>query len=896
MNGAKKARHTKNMKALIGANEQPKWNDPQANPEQLAKQAKKVPKTYMNPNLPLSALALGAANYPLYVEQNPVLGLLQLENPVTFRDIQVNLSYAWTVKMEATLSDAHKRLYAADCAEHVLPIFRKFNDQDASLVNAIEAARDYANKPTPYITKLVEAGVDISNLLWKMTGGSFKPVAMDQFACCAAMNCISPQIKVVQAAPKNALWAVREAAIYLLRTGAFTGPQMVKQGSLAMDEERLWQANRVRHYYSLEHPEYQPDLNLVGATSPFSIEDQSKNPSRRQLMAPAYSKSSLSHREAIGSLLPKGRKLPYLGQCDRIRCQGAQAEHFWQEMMRNKVPVSIKALEAACDVSAILDEGEKLQDFVAKNDHGYFKSQVKGQPVWFVSSAGFEFIFAEKGPSTSTIGGKSKWDDPKVEAKDLKRIAKKNPKAYVNPNMAFDDIVDGAHKFPWYVEQNPVLGLLELEDPYKFRLLKGALAVGWRSEGIQQLSEKTRRLLSVEFAEMVLPIFERMYPERMIPRDAIETAQRFANGRATIDELSDAHRAADNLITAYRKQLSSGKKLSIEDDEFFNSAAAYFAASAAFYASATRDNYPEATTSALEAALQAVSEQASAEYGSQGRTEAFIKQLMVQTNRIKELYAQEHPEFRLPPSTVGAKAKWNDASQDPKELKRLAKRNYKAYANPNMPFDELMKGARLAPWYVEQNPVLGLLALEDPGKQEILLEAIETGWKEAGMMELSLPHKRQFAIDCAERCLPLVEGELPKKKQARNAIQAARDYLEGKITKKELEEARQEALALAVWIENNPKMGHGTTSRATRAAAATALAEPQEYTAAMEASLLSIQAIIWSGNVRQDIKRAEELKWQVERIREYYALEHPDYQKPLIAGRVAKPRKKRAHG
>jgi len=89
-------------------------------------------------------------------------------------------------------------------------------------------------------------------------------------------------------------------------------------------------------------------------------------------------------------------RLSYLGQCDRLRRQGAVAERFWQEMMYNKRPVTLRELEATCDVSAILDEGERLQDFVDKNDHGYFRSEVNGQPVWFVSSAVFEFIFTAR--------------------------------------------------------------------------------------------------------------------------------------------------------------------------------------------------------------------------------------------------------------------------------------------------------------------------------------------------------------------------------------------------------------------------------------------------------------------------------------------------------------------
>ena len=57
-------------------------------------------------------------------------------------------------------------------------------------------------------------------------------------------------------------------------------------------------------------------------------------------------------------------------------------------------------------------------------------------------------------------------------------------------------------------------------------------------------NSKTARLLSCEYAEHVLPIFEKMYPEDKRPREAIETARKFAMGEATQEELTAARDAA----------------------------------------------------------------------------------------------------------------------------------------------------------------------------------------------------------------------------------------------------------------------------------------------------------------------------------------------------------------
>ena len=56
--------------------------------------------------------------------------------------------------------------------------------------------------------------------------------------------------------------------------------------------------------------------------------------------------------------------------------------------------------------------------------------------------------------------------------------------------------------------------------------------------------ERTARLFACDCAEHVLYLYERDYPEDMRPRNAIETARRYASGQATKEELSAARAAA----------------------------------------------------------------------------------------------------------------------------------------------------------------------------------------------------------------------------------------------------------------------------------------------------------------------------------------------------------------
>lgn len=91
-------------------------------------------------------------------------------------------------------------------------------------------------------------------------------------------------------------------------------------------------------------------------------------------------------------------KLQYFNQCDRWRTQYPTGEAGWQEMIRNKSSISMSVFKKAVSYRDILDEKETLDDFIASDSgSGFFRSRVKGNPVFFVESCGFEFIFTVDG-------------------------------------------------------------------------------------------------------------------------------------------------------------------------------------------------------------------------------------------------------------------------------------------------------------------------------------------------------------------------------------------------------------------------------------------------------------------------------------------------------------------
>jgi len=66
----------------------------------------------------------------------------------------------------------------------------------------------------------------------------------------------------------------------------------------------------------------------------------------------------------------------------------------------------------------------------------------------------------------------------------------------------------------------------------------------WALRIVLESADRDIRLFACECAERVLPLYETKYPNDNRPRQAIETARRFANGQATLAGLAAARDAA----------------------------------------------------------------------------------------------------------------------------------------------------------------------------------------------------------------------------------------------------------------------------------------------------------------------------------------------------------------
>src|SRR5262245_6153766 len=101
-----------------------------------------------SPNASPAELEDAAAEHPDEVLSNPALPLLALEDPAAYERVQVKalLSQARLRVEEAVarLDDRRRRLFAADCAERLLPEYEAVSPGDHRPRRVIQAARELA--------------------------------------------------------------------------------------------------------------------------------------------------------------------------------------------------------------------------------------------------------------------------------------------------------------------------------------------------------------------------------------------------------------------------------------------------------------------------------------------------------------------------------------------------------------------------------------------------------------------------------------------------------------------------------------------------------------------------------------------------------------------------------
>ena len=132
---------------------------------------------------------------------------------------------------------------------------------------------------------------------------------------------------------------------------------------------------------------------------------------------------------------------------------------------------------------------------------------------------------------------------------------------------------------------------------------------------------------------------------------------------------------------------------------------------------------------------------------------------------------------------------------------------------------------------------------------------------------------RLYAADCAEHVVDLYEKKYPTDTRLRKAIQAARDFVKGKITAEELDAAKADAAAAAsaaYAAANAANAAYNAYAYAAAAAydAASAAAATAAYAATAAADAASASAAASAAYAAAAAKAAEK-KWQWERLKYY---------------------------
>ncbi len=136
------------------------------------------------------------------------------------------------------------------------------------------------------------------------------------------------------------------------------------------------------------------------------------------------------------------------------------------------------------------------------------------------------------------------------------------------------------------------------EEPLSFKTIfesNGFSDALWCLSSLGEQQRSRIQLMAADFAERVLPIYEKHYPEDMRPRQAIKAARDYANGLISNKELGAAKAAA---YAAYACAARAAKAAA--------SYAAFYAVSASYAAAAAVANADNASYAAANAAADAV--------------------------------------------------------------------------------------------------------------------------------------------------------------------------------------------------------------------------------------------------------------------------------------------------
>ena len=447
-------------------------------------------------------------------------------------------------------------------------------------------------------------------------------------------------------------------------------------------------------------------------------------------------------------------------------------------------------------------------------------------------------------------------EDPQATAEEIRALAIGggatptsfcgDPIAAVqHPNCPEDLWWQLAVTYPIAARASLLFQILTLESPERWLQLEREELSSWISKGLWSLPGQEQRLFAADCAEHVLPFFQRLHPRCLGPRRAIVAARSFARGvlppQGSQGNVYEAARAAADLPSKQNQTMRLR------------------ASCAAMSAAAAADPWRSALSAAEEALYKAADAAMEQHAERRWQWEHLQEYLAVTPKRggLSHIGARE-----IPWMSAHAKEIMANPQATPDDIKHL--RGIEQVSHPNCPAElwwTLAEG-----WYpmeAEESALYDLMTLESPGRWEAM-ERVNIGeWIRSGAFKLSPSDQRSFAIECAERVLPIWEKMFPRRKGPRLAIEAARALARG-----QLDPAAQQAAFTAA--NRGWKTSDVTRYRwVNAAAAAAATVSPQ-----LSPSLAAIHAAHHANGAAFDDANSER-KWQWRRMKEYLKGEVP---------------------
>ena len=243
------------ISSVVGARRSIK-SDPQASAERIEDLATKKPlQALAHPNCPKELWWKLAELYPIQAKASVLYDLMTLDEPDRWEEMERTRLKDWIRSHSKLLKTRERRLFGADCAEHVLPNFETQCPGDLRPRRAIEMARLFANGEAtkPQAIAAMDAASAAIKPLHIYDGGH--PINMAWHAANAAIlavNCVHHYYfyddNVAWAAATNAYESASRAAA--LRAGA---PDRFDYEAAEL-EEQAWQWRRLQAYLRGEAP------------------------------------------------------------------------------------------------------------------------------------------------------------------------------------------------------------------------------------------------------------------------------------------------------------------------------------------------------------------------------------------------------------------------------------------------------------------------------------------------------------------------------------------------------------------------------------------------------------------------------------------------------------------